>query len=394
MGRFCVNARLLLLRPYALAALIVLLAAGAKALVQPYISTSPPFILFIVAIMFTSWRWGFLPGCFATLLSAVIIDYWLMPPAFSFSLQASDLGTLVIFASVGIAIAYFIDRQEAARRQAVSLEEQLRRHKRDLESQLFTGEQKLRDLAGELALTEDRERRALASELHDYLTQLLTLGHIKLKLAQQFVSASPGQSERYMQETADALQRSLDYARTLMAELVPPDLHESGLIAGIRWLAGHMGKHGLAVDLRFDAEFVDVRQDEAILVYKCVRELLINVVKHGAVSRATVAVTLDPHRRLLVSVQDRGRGYNPDKITPVDGHFGLASIRVRLGAMGGWLKEESAVGKGTTITLGLPVEPLSAETPLRAASAALGDRVQGTPTESADQERLPFGKSM
>jgi hypothetical protein len=39
-----------------------------------------------------------------------------------------------------------------------------------------------------------------------------------------------------------------------MAELVPPELYEFGLIAGIRWLAGHMGKHGLAVDLRFDAE--------------------------------------------------------------------------------------------------------------------------------------------
>lgn len=120
-------------------------------------------------------------------------------------------------------------------------ETELRSKKRDLETQVVTGEQKLRDLAGELAMTEDRERRALASELHDYLTQLLTLGHIKLKLAQQFLSPSQGQSERYMQETADALQRSLEYARTLMAELVPPELHESGLVAGIRWLAGHMG---------------------------------------------------------------------------------------------------------------------------------------------------------
>jgi signal transduction histidine kinase len=49
---------------------------------------------------------------------------------------------------------------------------------------------------------EHRERRALASELHDYLAQLLTLGHLKLKLAQKFLGSSPGRSQRYIQETA------------------------------------------------------------------------------------------------------------------------------------------------------------------------------------------------
>ena len=548
---------ILLIRPYLFAAFTVFLAAAVKVFIQPYISTSPPFITFLVAIMFTAWKWGFLPACFATLVAAIVIGYWVIPPLDSFYLRPADVGTLMIFALVGIAMAYFIHRQEQERRQAVTFEGQLRRlhklstrllaeeqfeavlhrvlaaavelpkadkgtlqlcepnanalemvaqigfddeflhqfqrvpldfatcgaayqrqqrvvvahiatdaefarlrplyskhevvsaqstplfggdgevlgvlttygrdpgvpsdeqlrildlyadqaariievkrrerewrsNKRDLESQVVRGEQKLRDLAGELELTEDRERRALASELHDYLTQLLTLGHIKLKLAQRFLGPSPGQSERYMEETADALQRSLEYARTLMAELVPPELHESGLIAAIRWLARHMEKDGLTVDLRLNAESVDLPEDQAVLLYKCVRELLINVVKHAGVSHATVALTVDPRQRLLIIVEDRGRGYDPasERKAPVAGHFGLASIRERLAAMAGWLREESAIGNGTTITLGLPIAQAGFERLLHAASSGgPTDRVQSKRAESADQERLPF----
>lgn len=550
-------ANIRLIGPYVLAAFMVALALAVKVLTQPYISTSPPFILFLVAIMFTAWKWGFGPAWFTTLLSTIVIAYWVIPPVGSFYLRPPDIGTLMIFALVGLAMAYFIDRQEQERQQAIVLEGQLRRlhklstrllgeeqfeallqrvlaaavelpkadkgtlqlydsnnqvlemvaqigfdeefvrqfqrlpldfatcgaaykrqqrivvqnittdpefgrlvslysayevlsaqstplfaadgevlgvlttygrepgapseeqftildlyadqaariievkrkqtelqaKKHDLESQVVRSRHKLQDLASELALTESRERRALASELHDYLTQLLTLGHIKLKLAQKFLGPSPGQSERYMQETADALQRSLEYARTLIAELVPPELHESGLIAGIRWLAEHTAKQGLAVDLRSDAEFVEVPQGAAVLLYKCVRELLINVVKHADVARATVALTVDPQQGLLIAVADLGRGYDPASVkrTPVAGHFGLVSIRERLEAMGGSLTEESSMGNGTTITLRLPLAEAETERPLRAASSSLGtDRAHSTRPVSSDQQWLPF----
>ena len=77
----------------------------------------------------------------------------------------------------------------------------LRLSKLDLETQVSDGEQKLRDITAKLATVEERERSALASELHDYLAQLLTLGHIKLQLAQQSLDSSPRQTERYMRET-------------------------------------------------------------------------------------------------------------------------------------------------------------------------------------------------
>ena len=120
-------AHLLLIRPYILAALAVCLAFAVKTFIQPYISTSPPFITFLVAIMFTAWKWGFLPAFFATILSAIVIDYWLIPPGNSFEVSPADLGTLLLFSFVGTAMAYFIHRQEHDRSQAVTFHSQLQR---------------------------------------------------------------------------------------------------------------------------------------------------------------------------------------------------------------------------------------------------------------------------
>ena len=551
------RAHLLFIRPYVLAALTVCLALAVKSFIQPYISTSPPFIAFLVAIMFTAWKWGFLPAFFATILSAIAIDYWLIPPGNSFEVSPADLGTLLLFSFVGTAMAYFIHQQEHERSQAVTFHSQLQRlhklstrllgeetfdavlqralmaavelpkatkgtlqlydqktnelhmvaqvgfhdnflhefqrmsldlatcgaayqrrrrvivenittdlefsglaplyarhhvvsaqstplfagdrrvlgvlttystdagrptdeqlrildlyadqaarlievkqseialrlSKLDLETQVSDGEQKLRDITAKLATVEERERRALASELHDYLAQLLTLGHIKLQLAQQSLDSSPRQTERYMRETAEALQHSIKYARTLMAELVPPELHQSGLQAAIRWLADDMAKkHGLTVDLRLDPEPLNLAQHQAVFLYRCVRELLINVVKHAGVDRAIVALTVDADQRLVLTVEDRGRGYDPAVKAPSsDDHFGLLSIRERLDSVGGWLTEESAIGKGTTSTLGLYLSEPALQSSLRAARPSVsGDRVEQTSTELQAQERLPL----
>ena len=77
--------------------------------------------------MFTAWKWGFLPAFFATILSAIAIDYWLIPPGNSFEVSPADLGTLFLFSFVGTAMAYFIHQQEHERSQAVTFHSQLQR---------------------------------------------------------------------------------------------------------------------------------------------------------------------------------------------------------------------------------------------------------------------------
>lgn len=106
--------------------------------------------------------------------------------------------------------------EETLRREKVHLERQVVAN----QQQICDSEKRLRDVLSDLAVAEERERRQLASELHDYLAQILTLGQIKLKLAQQSLGLSAAKS--FMAEAEEALKRSLVYARTLMAELCPP----------------------------------------------------------------------------------------------------------------------------------------------------------------------------
>jgi signal transduction histidine kinase len=380
-------------RPYLLAILSVFLALQALWFIQPYISISPPFITFLAAIMVIAWYGGFRPALFAIVLSGVTIDYYFIRPPFGFTLSPAEFGTLVFFGGVAAAMAYAIDylqraRQDAAKRvsEAKCHEEELRRSLEDLEATQ-------RGLITELADTEDRERRHLASELHDSLAQLLTLGQLKLKLAERFIGHSPGKSVQYIRETSEAITLSLTYARTLIAELCPTELYDSGLPAAVQWLAGQMSKHGLTVELTLPTDPLTLAPDRAMLLYRSIRELLMNVVKHAMVNRAMVSMQVDSSNTLIILVQDKGGGFDTSSTTEraKGTHFGLANIRARITMLGGWCREESAIGFGTTITLGLPLSPEIEADSLRAARAPQQDRVKARPKQLPTQENLPLG---
>jgi signal transduction histidine kinase len=228
--------------------------------------------------------------------------------------------------------------------------------------------------------------------LHDYLAQLLTLARMKIKQAQQSLSRSTVESDRFIRETDDLLHKSLGYVRTLMAELYPPHLHKLGLPAALRWLAEQMPNHGLTVDLSIECDSLSLPDDQAILLYQSVRELLMNVVKHAAVNRAAVILKVDPHH-LGVVVQDSGRGFHASILTqPTTGkHFGLSSISERMQTIGGSFTVESGLGQGTTITLTLPLQPSFESVSLRAASAFRQDPIKRKPTVPSEQETLPLG---
>ncbi|HEV2174626.1 MAG TPA: ATP-binding protein, partial [Nitrospira sp.] len=154
----------------------------------------------------------------------------------------------------------------------------------------------------------------------------------------------------------DLFHKAAEYTRSLMAKLNPPVLDDLGLPAAITWLAKEMPLHNLMVEVRLAQEHVPLPDDQAILLFQSVRELLINVAKHARTDRATVALQVDQQHRLYIEVQDRGRGFDPVADRKAAGsHFGLFSVKERMEAMGGRLDLKSAPGQGTTATLVLPL---------------------------------------
>ena len=224
--------------------------------------------------------------------------------------------------------------------------------------ELLHTQARLRTMAQALTLTEQRERKRMASELHDYLAQLLVLGKMKLSKMHTQIQSIVGPVAAMFQEIDQTLTKALDYTRTLMAELSPPVLHELGLPTALQWLADQMKKHRLRVDVQLGTSQLPLTENQAILLFHSVRELLINAAKHAGTNRAALRLDAADHM-LRIVVQDQGKGFNTDSLEPKQPgqQFGLFSIKERMEELGGWLRVESAPGRGTTVTVGLPLTP-------------------------------------
>ena len=171
----------------------------------------------------------------------------------------------------------------------------------------------------------------MAKDLHDYLAQLLVLGKMTLGRAEQ--TGLPPRAEELVKETEDTLGKALSYCRTLMAELSPPVLKEQGLAAGMRWLAEQMKRQDVTVTVEVaEAAPLSLPDDCAVLLFQSVRELLINVAKHAPHKEATVRMTHDTGR-LMIVVRDENE-FDPaaaaSKTSHLSSKFRLFSIRERI----------------------------------------------------------------
>ena len=231
--------------------------------------------------------------------------------------------------------------------------------------ELMQSHDRLRELATELNLAEQRERKRLAAELHDHLQQLLVLGRLKLGQGKEFVESLP-KCAQLINEADGILSEALTYTRTLVAELSPPVLRDHGLAAGLTWLGAYMQKHDLAVTVTVPEATLQLPEDQALLLFQSVRELLMNAWKHAATGKADVTMETDGNR-LRVQVHDDGRGFEVAVAETTTAHklaskFGLFSIRERMKALGGSFEIESAPHRGTTATLTLPLGAASTAT--------------------------------
>jgi PAS domain S-box-containing protein len=235
-------------------------------------------------------------------------------------------------------------------------EEELDRRVAARTRELVLSQNKLRALASQLSLAEQRVRKEVATELHDYLAQLLIVLRMKLFKAGQ--QAGDATMAGLLHEADRVLDESIMYTRSLMADLTPPIL-QFGLAMSLRWLADKFRRHNLTVDVRAQTIHIDLTEDQIGLLFQSVRELLMNVVKHAKTDRAQVSVRSDGEE-LTIEVADAGRGFDasarPSGQPGQDPlrQFGLFSIRERMEALGGRFVVESTPGRGTRASLMLP----------------------------------------
>jgi signal transduction histidine kinase len=226
------------------------------------------------------------------------------------------------------------------------------------EKKLETYQTQLKRLSSALSLTEERERRRISEDLHDRIGQALTV--IKMKLEELKNPQVETDSDSVLNETGDLLDNAIQDTRTLTFEISPPLLYELGFESAVEWLIEQFReRHNIPIEYDGNDDGSKLDDDVSFFLFKSVRELLFNVIKHACANRIKVSVRREKHN-IRISIQDDGIGFDFSKVqfsvNNLSG-FGLFSMRERMEHFGGNFEVVSKPGKGARITLIMPLKP-------------------------------------
>ena len=230
--------------------------------------------------------------------------------------------------------------------------ERIRAEKRAREYQA-----QLKSLTSQLTLAEESERHRIATELHASIGQ--SLASTKLELDALRHRVSPKDPDEALKEVSDSIGKAIDDMRSLTFDLSFPILYELGFEAAVAtWLADQIEeKHHIATEFEDDEQPKPLDEDVCVLLFRTVRELLFNVVRHAKAKKVKVSISR-VGRQIQVGVEDDGIGFDPEKTAATavrKGGCGLFSIRERLEQFGGQLEIESAPGQGCRVTVTAPL---------------------------------------
>jgi signal transduction histidine kinase len=245
----------------------------------------------------------------------------------------------------------------------------------ELNHRLREKQERLQRYARQLVGAEERARRATAVDLHDGIGQHLVGLAMTLDAA---ASRSLPEVRLLLSEATHTVREVQSITQRVIADLSPPGLYELGLEPALKWLSVYMrGKDNLQVELHVAADAAAYDLELRVLVFKLIRELLRNVVKHSGMRSAAVTVTQTPSE-LCVVVEDRGVGFEwqLSLFEPRSEGFGLWSVAERVRAAAGEMTVDTAPGRGCRVTVMFPhsiINPLLQQKDQRGAARDSGN---------------------
>jgi PAS domain S-box-containing protein len=231
--------------------------------------------------------------------------------------------------------------------------EAVTRYSKDLESRVRERTRELRRLSASIISRQEKERSAIARELHDELGQMLTaLRFEAVWMWERFRVNEARAAERAM-DMCRLIDKTIDEVRGMSARLRPGVLDDLGLIAALEWYTADFEKRtGIACSFSH-SNVEEVHDTLATAAYRIAQEALTNVARHAQASHARVdLVRWDGF--LTLSVTDDGMGFDAGVFK--DGaNFGLVGMRERSSLAGGSLEIHSQAGHGTEVVFRVPI---------------------------------------
>ncbi len=241
------------------------------------------------------------------------------------------------------------------RKQVEEALDQQREFLRESEAALRISQQRLQELAGKLLTAQEEERRRLAREIHDDLTQRLAgLGSKTGFLLQEIAAGSSEEAAEVLNEVHQELVRLSGDVHALSRELHPSMLEHLGLEDALRWeCESFSNRSGVATEFSSTNVPSDISKQLGICFYRIAQEALNNVARHAETDRASVSLNREGDVLVLV-VRDHGAGFVRDK-PPSSQGIGLESMEERARLVHGEIEIETGPGQGTTVSVQVPL---------------------------------------
>lgn len=305
--------------------------------------------LFLAAIILSTWLGGLRLGIFASVVAALILDYFFARPAIG-TLEFSDhAGRFILFALEGSLLSLMVDKLRLASEEIIASREELR------------------DLSEQQRSVRDAEQKRIAREIHDELGQELTGLKLGIHLLKRNITAKvDGESRSAIETEIDGLSKQVDSTigsvRRIATELRPSVLDDFGLVAAIEWQANEFGnRSGIECIFSSNVSNIDLDADSSTAIFRIFQEALTNVARHAEATQVRVRVDLRG-TTVSLSVEDNGKGIDKE-ILKRSKSLGMLGMRERARLIGGKVAVNRSDEGGTRVELTAPlkVPALSAE---------------------------------
>ena len=212
----------------------------------------------------------------------------------------------------------------------------------------------LRLFAGRLIQAQEEERRRLARELHDGLSQQLAMLTVELGMVAKQIPESTPPIREQLSKLRDRTERLANDLRRMTHQLHPAALEHLGLVSALRSHCCEISEdEGIRVQFRVLSELDQVCPEVAVCLYRIAQEALRNTSKHSAAREAWVEID-QKGDEILLSIVDKGVGFD-DEASKEGKCLGLISMRERVRLLGGTVKIKSAPGEGTRVNVRVPL---------------------------------------
>lgn len=269
--------------------------------------------------------------------------------------------------------------EEGLRKREAHLEELVRERTQDLEStnealrqeivahrraeeELRRMSEQYKQLSGRLLTVQDEERERISREIHDSLGQYLASLSFQFDLMKRKSEKVSPDVVGYLEGVDNLIKETIHECHRLSFELSPPSLRKLGLVQAMGEVASHFrARTGIQVDFLASIKRERLPKDQELTLFRILQEALTNVLKHAFANRVKIQL-YKKDEQIHFRISDDGTGFelahsDPGRLQLESGQggLGLLSMRERVTHCQGRFQIESKVGKGTTITVSVPI---------------------------------------